>query len=335
VSQKKIDPMRSRLAGHSMLEALVGISIVGVAAGFYMTSSSIGLQKGRSVKLRADLHDGRQSIRSRIDCDATLDSFLPRPVTGAKCSGPVAVIGKDGKVFVDKGGSTLGEWHIAAECEDVPGSGLGLTFFATKPDGAGGFKADPATRSKSDPAKAALFDKSHPIARIFPDWARPCSEFFRPENPDNLCAPNEVATGALASDGSVICSNAPAICSNMGGTWSGKDCEFPLPEVNCPALESLVGVTAEGKAICVSTASRVDLYRVKRSSGSNRVSACCNPGDRIIACTGSREENVNDTCDEEKCGYIGAVFKNNCCVAGVDHDKGTEAVADAVCAKGT
>lgn len=319
------------MSGRSLLEAILGITIVTAAASVYMANTGTSLKKNKAVNLKTDLVDFREMIRQKIDCDATLAGYLPRPIKPTACSGQVAILGRDGSELVSKGGSSLREWRIEAECENIPGDGLGLSFFATRPNPSGGYKEDTGTPDKSDPSKNQKFDRSHPSARIFPSWARVCSEFFRTGAPDNECGANEVATGAINSDGSVICSSVPKICENMGGRWATNHCEFPLPEVNCAPGQTLVGIKPDGTATCVAAAERVKLYRVQSITNKAQAAACCNKGDKIVACTGSREQNVEDTCEEEECGYIGSVLKGNCCVAGADQDSGTETVADAVC----
>lgn len=77
------------------------------------------------------------------------------------------------------------------------------------------------------------------------------------------------------------------------------------------------------------------VYRAVRRSGGSMVTSCCPQKFNLTGCSGSREENLRDTCDEENCGFIGTgvVLLNGrmCCRASIDSDSGTEATAVAFC----
>lgn len=62
--------------------------------------------------------------------------------------------------------------------------------------------------------------------------------------------------------------------------------------------------------------------------------ATCPAGTIRVACAGSRSPSYDDTCEEDKCGLVGAgPYGANGCITTVDDDKGTRATAWATCIK--
>jgi hypothetical protein len=311
---------RVREAGISVVEALIGVGISASAATLFFGFLGDKEKSVRALDLRYELTEIRSSLRSHIDCGETLKSFLPKPVT--TCTGAIVVKAKNKTDLVAATGTDFGSWRITPQCERVKG-GLGLTFIATRPDSSGGFKTDPITGTK--------LDRRSPLARLFPDEARLCGEYFSTKDPERQCKPGQYVT-QIRSDGSVVCESADKVCLILGGNWTGGQCTGKTIPGKCSGREVMAGIDGSGKPICVSGESRLNFYNVKKvASGASKVTVCCNSGDRMYACSGGREKNVNDTCNEEVCGFIGAVINGNCCTAGVDTDKGTESVADGMC----
>lgn len=62
--------------------------------------------------------------------------------------------------------------------------------------------------------------------------------------------------------------------------------------------------------------------------------ASCPTGTSLIDCAGARNPSITDTCDEDKCGYIGSgPINDNTCMTTVDDDTGTRATVWAFCLK--
>lgn len=100
--------------------------------------------------------------------------------------------------------------------------------------------------------------------------------------------------------------------------------------VSCPSGQFLVGINRYGHATCKSVASALS-FRYVRATGGSRAKACCAGNEKLMGCSGARRSDVADTCPEEKCGYIGTVRSGQCCLTGIDTDKGTQATAEAFC----
>lgn len=77
------------------------------------------------------------------------------------------------------------------------------------------------------------------------------------------------------------------------------------------------------------------LYRAVRRTGNRMATACCPEKFNLTGCSGAREQNLRDTCDEQDCGLIGTGVVLNegrmCCRTSIDADQGTEATAVAFC----
>ena len=62
--------------------------------------------------------------------------------------------------------------------------------------------------------------------------------------------------------------------------------------------------------------------------------ASCPSGTTLVDCAGARNPSITDTCDEEKCGFIGAgPINESTCMSTVDDDNGTRATVWAFCLK--
>jgi hypothetical protein len=70
----------------------------------------------------------------------------------------------------------------------------------------------------------------------------------------------------------------------------------------------------------------------KVAYGSSKVTVTCNSWHIRIACSGSREQNVDDTCGEDDCWYIGTIpTGTKSCTTGIDSGGWTEATVYAYC----
>jgi len=81
----------------------------------------------------------------------------------------------------------------------------------------------------------------------------------------------------------------------------------------------------------------IGLFKIVTVVGTGAAAICvCPSGYARIACSGSRESNVQDTCGESNCGYVGVIpTATNGCKTGVDAGgEGTEPVATCYCMKG-
>ena len=92
-------------------------------------------------------------------------------------------------------------------------------------------------------------------------------------------------------------------------------------------------------AICIrgdcrtSWPGRID-FTIRTSTGGSTATCYCPLGYTRIACSGSREINLQDTCKEDDCGYIGTLpYGSNGCKTAIDSSSGTEAVAVCYCMK--
>ncbi|MCH2534849.1 MAG: hypothetical protein MK008_10445 [Bdellovibrionales bacterium] len=78
-------------------------------------------------------------------------------------------------------------------------------------------------------------------------------------------------------------------------------------------------------------------YHVKNFTAGKTAVALCNSDDLVIGCSGARDKDLNDSCSEQDCGYIGALpvgppsYPSNGCIAKIDDDPGTEATVIAFC----
>lgn len=315
-----IKSKRDSQAGLSIFETIAALAVSTTAVTLLFTHTGDKEKSNRSIDLRFQLTDVRSNLRTHIDCQETLKPFLPKPVKN--CNGPIDIKDKNGSILVAKNGSNLGDWLIKASCQTIKGVG-GLSLKATRQDASGKFREDRLTGQKLNGTKG--------FSKLYPDDARPCSEFFSNKDPEKKCTPGSYVV-AIDAEGSVHCESADKLCIALGGKWTGSQCIGKVIPGKCTGNNVIAGINSAGDPICVSEASRLTFYNVKKiAAGSKKVSVCCNTGDRMYACTGSREKNVDDTCNEESCGYIGAVINGNCCTAGVDTGGGTEAIADGMC----
>lgn len=113
---------------------------------------------------------------------------------------------------------------------------------------------------------------------------------------------------------------------------------------NCGSKGMLYGPKSPSKDAsgCVPIINSSAVVQVKASSGATKgngkfasyAKATCPAGTVLIACMGSRTPDFTDSCEEEKCGFVGAgPFNKNTCITTIDDDSGTRATAWATCLK--
>ncbi len=107
--------------------------------------------------------------------------------------------------------------------------------------------------------------------------------------------------------------------------------------LECPVGTVMKGINANGTLKCAPAISK-EMVRVVTSSGGSRAQAYCNINEVRLSCTGSRNLNLSDTCDEDSCGIVG--FRpivhtdgRQGCETSIDTGGGTQAVAIAICLK--
>ena len=96
----------------TMLEALVTIGILSIAAMALMGVNVTAVKSNKSPSIRADLQDIKRTITNLIDCEQA-----PGAVKPTTCSGPVILKNRSGSPMVNSG--KISDWTIESTCETI------------------------------------------------------------------------------------------------------------------------------------------------------------------------------------------------------------------------
>ena len=151
--------------GFSLLEALITLGIMSIAAMALMSLNVTAMKSNKSSEIRSDLGDIKRTITNLMSCDQTLGTVRP-----TSCSGPIALKNKLGNPLAVDG--KIGQWSIEATCESLgsPAS-TGLSIYATKKKPDGTFMIDPI--------RNLPLDRNHPISLLYDPAIRLCGEYFK------------------------------------------------------------------------------------------------------------------------------------------------------------
>lgn len=325
-------------AGFSLLEAVMLTSLLGVGSTVLLQKTNLSVQKHYSLKTRADFADLSQRLENETNCLRSMAPYAGNLTSICGAAAPALPVPPPLSLLSKNGGSIisinqkLGRYRINAYCENYTEAGVakrGIAVYATIPD--------PTKPGKflKESLTGKVFDRNNPASRILAANEGLCKEVLN-------TTPYNCGIGGLVSevkaDGSVVCASNATVCNQLGGAWNSAKgrCLLKFVAGSCAADESQIGYDLDGKPICEKPGKNLSFYNVKKvggnpGGGTSKITVCCKGGDPMLACSGARQEDVLDTCDEEVCGYVGAVISGNCCTAGADTDKGTKSVADGLC----
>jgi hypothetical protein len=324
--------------GFSLLETLLVLLLLGAGSMMLVKMTDRAVQKAHGSKTRADLKDLAVRLHSETNCLRSLAPYASSLATVCGVSAPASPVPAGIALYSKNGGMVLnvghkqGRYSATAYCENYVESGVakrGIAVYATipDPDKPGAFQKELLT--------GQVFDRNHPSSRIVSAKEGLCREVLNATSFD--CGVGGLVS-EVKSDGSVVCAPNAAVCAQLGGAWSATKgrCFLRIAGGTCPPTQVLVGFNDNGKPECESPARNIRFYNAKSVGGNpgggpSKTQACCSGSDKMIACSGARQVDVRDTCDEEQCGYIGAVIQGNCCTVGADTDSGTNPVANGLC----
>ena len=120
--------------------------------------------------------------------------------------------------------------------------------------------------------------------------------------------------------------------ADVSGGTSELCSHYFTPGSICPPGEGVMG-HAGALPVCGKLGNPMAVItRTESGGGSSKATAHCLPNELRLACGGSREPNLNDSCDEENCGFVGVMpVGASGCRVGIDTDSGTNPTVYAMC----
>jgi type II secretory pathway pseudopilin PulG/microcystin-dependent protein len=190
--------------GFTLLEAMVTVGIMSVAAMGVMGVNVTAMKANKSASLRSDIIDVKRTITNKISCEKTI------PTKPAPCAPGTAISLKDAKGEFLAPSGKIGEWTIEASCEFLgTPAAPGLSIYATK-------KTPGSDAYAKDPLRNINFDRSHPSSSLFKPDVRLCAERFSNTPPEG---------GPVPVGGIIMWSGSPgsvpagwALCNGSNGT---------------------------------------------------------------------------------------------------------------------
>ena len=194
----------SHNSGFTLIEAMVTIGIMSIAAMGVMGVNVTAMKANKSASLRADIIDVKRMITNRISCEKTI------PTKPAPCVPGTVISLKDKNDSELNPSGKIGEWTIEASCEFLgTPAAPGLSIYATK-------KIPGSSEYAKDPLRNIIFDRSHPSSSLFKPEVRLCSERFSSTPPEG---------GPVPVGGIIMWSGSPgsvpagwALCNGSNGT---------------------------------------------------------------------------------------------------------------------
>ena len=184
---------RKSNAGMTLMDALLTAFIVGILTAGIAKMTALGMKSQKSGELRSELQSIKQNLDMKLDCTKTL---TPYGAKAASCTNgtKVAVLDSNGATVIPSAGTKMGSWTVAARCETLTVDGaakMGLSIYATRPDGKGGFLGDPLRDSSTS---RVSFDETHPVSKIYNANVRPCSCLFDGSSCSSSSMPTSTVT---------------------------------------------------------------------------------------------------------------------------------------------
>ena len=230
-------------AGVSLVAILVALGVAGIFALAVSKLTTTGLQRTKSSGARQDFEAMKQTIRTRLDCRATLNiiSSTTLPLTCANFTS-VSLSRSDGGPLAPSG--KLGPWTIAARCTN---NELKVAI----------------SRSGNDPLTGQSYSALPEATDLFRGTGNLCREYF---------APGSTCTGTYdtytgSTGGGVVCCRQVSVAATVRVGGSSN--------IYCSGNEYLLAGSGGGSCETTNAGYMGFLHKNKEDFVSNMSSADC------------------------------------------------------------
>jgi hypothetical protein len=236
--------LRPGEAGVTLVDTMIGLGIGVLVALTFGTLTVRFVQVDRQLAMRTDLAALREQIAAQLDCEKTFAAAGIDPqAPGGSCKSSSAALGQTAPFLrlIARGATgdiglydaatntaRVGAWTVRASCSAADGT---LVVRAARPDGKGGFFADPLTHAVQswDGPRSALLFGNDPAAGPL------CAGAFKHTSPAHKsCPPGQYVQTIDATGGTIAC------IAPVGGG--------PTKDLDCPAGKHLRHVDGGGGA---------------------------------------------------------------------------------------
>lgn len=168
---------------------------------------------------------------------------------------------------------------------------------------------------------------------LFYYWSHPKAKLFHPGSGTEICrewfAGTPSAGPCSSSDKfvkNIDLTTGTITCGTIPTCGAGEYLKFNGSSFSCTALATdtttITTIINNSKTVVASSLATVQTFSASGGGGKD-ATVYCPAGWYRLSCGGSREPNLADNCEEEKCGFVGVMpIGANGCKVGIDSDPG-------------